>query len=154
MGFSTASLSYSMRNVVRGLHYQVGDPQGQMVTIVMGAVLDVLVDLRRGSPTFEKTVSVHLDADTPTQIYMPPGVAHGFCVLSDLAILHYKCTRVYDQSVERGLIWDDPDLAIDWPIAVPVISARDAAFPRLRDIAPDDLPRFGTTAGAQGGPGN
>jgi len=136
------NLSCSKANVVRGLHYQARDAQGQMVTIVAGRVHDVIVDLRRGSPTFGKHEAIVLDEATPRQIYMPPGVAHGFIVLSERAILHYKCSRYYNPETERGLRWNDPGLGISWPMADPILSPRDAAYPQLSDISADDLPQF------------
>lgn len=140
--FVQDSLSYSRLNVLRGMHYQIGDPQGQMVTVVKGRVLDVIADLRRGSPMFLKTEMVEIDSERLKQIYMPPGVAHGFLVLSEEAILHYKATRYYQPAIQRGIRWDDPDLAISWPVDKPILSDRDAAFPLLRDLDEGDFPPF------------
>lgn len=140
--FVQDNLSCSQKNVLRGLHYQADDAQGQMLTIVSGRVLDVIVDLRRGSATFGKHEAFVLEEAAPAQLYMPAGVAHGFCVLSELAVLHYKCTRYYNAATERGVRWNDPDLAIAWPSASPVLSPRDAAYPLLRDVPKSDFPRM------------
>ncbi len=138
--FVQDNISVSQANVLRGLHYQSREAQGQMVTIVRGRVFDVLVDLRCNSPTFGVAETIILDEANPRQIYMPAGVAHGFCVLSDTAVLHYKCTRYYNPDTERGLRWNDPDIAIAWPLASPILSERDAAYPTLREIPEDDFP--------------
>jgi dTDP-4-dehydrorhamnose 3,5-epimerase len=140
--FVQDNLSCSQKNVVRGLHFQADDAQGQMVTIVSGRVFDVLVDMRRGSATFGRHEAFILDDAAPRQLYAPAGVAHGFCVLSETAILHYKCTKYYNSATERGLRWNDPVLAIDWPVTSPILSPRDAAYPLLRDIPESDLPRM------------
>lgn len=136
------SSSYSKRSVIRGLHYQAHDPQGQMVTIGFGRAMDVIVDLRRGSPSFLRHEIVMLDYQRPLQVYMPPGVAHGFCVLSDLAILQYKATRYYSAQTQRGLRWNDPEIAIAWPEQNPIVSDRDAELPLLKDVPSDELPLF------------
>ena len=140
--FVQDNLSCSRMNVVRGLHYQASDAQGQMVTIVSGRVMDVLVDLRRDSPAFGKHEGFILEGAAPRQLYMPAGVAHGFCVLSEVAILHYKCTKYYNAATEHGVRSDDPDLAISWPLAAPILSRRDADYPLLRDVSDADLPRI------------
>jgi dTDP-4-dehydrorhamnose 3,5-epimerase len=138
--FVQDNLSCSAAQVLRGLHYQATDAQGQMVTIVAGRVFDVLVDLRRDSPAFGRHEGFILDEAAPRQLYMPPGVAHGFFVLSDVAILNYKCTKYYNAATERGVRWNDPDLAIRWPTTAPILSPRDEAYPLLRDIAHPDMP--------------
>jgi len=138
--FVQDNLSYSKKGVLRGLHFQKKHPQGQLVTIVSGIVYDVCLDIRKGSPTFGRWFGAELNADAPRQIYMPPGFAHGFCVLSDEAILHYKCTETYHHNDEGGIHWNDPDLAISWPLEKPFVSDRDDAFPRLKMLADDDLP--------------
>lgn len=134
------NLSYSTSNVLRGMHYQVNNPQSQIVTIIKGKVLDVIIDLRKSSSTFGHAITLELDEIKPRQIYMPPGIAHGFQVLGNEAVLHYMCSRYYDQTNECGVRWDDPDLAIEWPIKNPNISDRDNKFPLLTNILPDDLP--------------
>ncbi|MEJ2378419.1 MAG: dTDP-4-dehydrorhamnose 3,5-epimerase [Pseudolabrys sp.] len=115
-------------------------PQGHLVTLTSGRIFDVGVDLRPTSPTFAKWVAAELTADPPVQIYLPPGVAHGFCVLSDSAEIWYKCTDYYRPGDEGGLLWNDPDLAIVWPVDNPTVAARDAVLPRLKDIPRERLP--------------
>jgi len=132
--------SRSVRGVVRGLHFQVKRPQAQLVTILRGRVFDVAVDLRPQSPSFGKWYGTELNDEEPGQMYMAPGIAHGFYVLSDFADLHYKVSRCYDSQDDGGVVWNDPDIAIAWPTAAPKISPRDAAFPRLRDLRPNGLP--------------
>ncbi len=133
--------SRSGKGILRGLHFQVRRPQAQLVTVMRGRVFDVAVDLRRTSTTFGRWFGAELSDEGVCQMYMAPGFAHGFCVLSDCADLHYMVSRIYDHSDEGGLLWNDPDIGISWPLEMPVVSARDAAYPRLRDIAPDRLPR-------------
>ncbi len=135
--------SHSARGVLRGLHYQIERPQGKLVYVVRGEVFDVAVDLRAGSPTFGQWESVLLNDRDGRQVYVPPGFAHGFCVLSESADVIYKCTDVYHKSGERGIIWSDPDLGIDWPERNPSLSPKDRALPRLREILPADLPPRG-----------
>jgi dTDP-4-dehydrorhamnose 3,5-epimerase len=135
--------SRSVRHVVRGLHFQVRQPQAQIVTVLRGRVFDVAVDLRQGSPTFGRWFGIELSDEGPRQLYMAPGFAHGFGVLSDFADLHYKVSRIYAPGDEGGLLWNDPDLGIRWPIEAPIISPRDAAFPPLRGLNPERLPHFG-----------
>jgi dTDP-4-dehydrorhamnose 3,5-epimerase len=132
--------SFSQHHVLRGMHYQVHHPQGHLVTVVHGTVFDVGVDLRPQSPTFGSWLGFTLSADEPSQIYWPPGIAHGFCVLSKEAEILYKCTNFYYSDDEGGLLWNDPDIGIEWPITSPIVKERDAAFPRLRDIPPTQLP--------------
>lgn len=132
--------SRSVKDVLRGLHYQIQRPQAQIVTVMRGRIFDVTVDLRSGSATFGKWFGVELSDDGPRQIYMPPGFAHGFCVLSDWADLHYKVSRFYDPKDEGGLLWDDADIGIKWPIDKPNISSRDASYPKLKKLTRDMLP--------------
>jgi dTDP-4-dehydrorhamnose 3,5-epimerase len=138
--FVQDNFSRSTVGVLRGLHYQVRHPQAQIVTVLRGAIFDVIVDLRRGSAMFGRSCAVELSDMGPRQLYMPPGVAHGFCVLSDIVDLHYKVSRLYDPSDEAGLSWNDPALGIDWPLSSPRISDRDAAFPHLNELTIDQLP--------------
>ena len=133
--------SRTAQGFVRGLHFQVRHPQAQIVTLVRGRIFDVAVDLRAGSRTFGRWFGIELDDDRPRQLYMAPGFAHGFCVLSDWADVHYKVSRHYDASDCGGLRWDDPDVAIDWPLATPRLAARDAAYPLLRELVPAQLPQ-------------
>jgi dTDP-4-dehydrorhamnose 3,5-epimerase len=133
--FVQSNQSRSMRGTLRGLHWQEGrHPQAKLIRVVVGEVFDVAVDVRPGSSTFGRWVGVTLSADNFRQLYIPIGFAHGFCVLSDVAELAYQCSDIYDPASERGLMWNDPDLAIDWPITNPVLSPRDTAHPSLRTL--------------------
>jgi dTDP-4-dehydrorhamnose 3,5-epimerase len=134
--------SRSRKGVLRGLHFQVRRPQAQLLTLMRGSVFDVVVDLRRGSSTFGQWFGIELGEAGPRQIYMAPGFAHGFCVLSDWADLHYKVTQQYDPSDEGGLLWNDPRVGIKWPIADPLVSIRDSAYPLLRDLSASQLPDY------------
>jgi dTDP-4-dehydrorhamnose 3,5-epimerase len=134
--------SRSKRGVLRGLHYQLGQPQGKLVRAVRGSIFDVAADVRVGSPTFGKWVGVTLDDDRKQSLWIPPGFAHGFCALSEEADVAYKTTDFYSPSEERGIIWNDPLLNIDWPIDDPVVAARDLAFGTL-SATREDLPRYG-----------
>jgi dTDP-4-dehydrorhamnose 3,5-epimerase len=134
--------SRSNKGILRGLHFQVRRPQAQLVTVMRGTVFDVAVDLRPGSKTFAQWFGAELSDEGACQMYMAPGFAHGFCVLSDVADLHYMVGRVYDHSDEGGLLWNDPDIGIRWPVAAPLVSARDAAYPKLRELGPEKLPHL------------
>jgi dTDP-4-dehydrorhamnose 3,5-epimerase len=130
--------SLSARHVLRGIHYQLLRPQGKLVRVVTGAVLDVAVDLRRSSPTFGQWVAHELTQDTHDMLWIPPGFGHGFIVLSESACFHYKCTDLYVAEDEHVIAWDDADLRIDWrlPAGVqPILSERDRVAPRFRDAA-------------------
>ena len=133
--------SRSRRGVVRGLHFQRERPQGKLVEVVRGEIWDVVVDLRAESPTFGEWQAHPLSGDEPRQLWVPPGLAHGFAVLSDEADVLYKCTDVYRPDDEGGVAWDDPDLAIPWPVEAPLLSEKDRAFPPLAALGPADLPR-------------
>lgn len=135
--------SRSTLGVVRGLHYTIKRPQAQTVYVSNGKIFDVAVDLRRNSPTFGRGFGVIIDGDDPSMLYLPPGFAHGFCVLSARADVHYKVTHVYEADDEAGLYWNDPVLGVDWPVTDPSLKARDAAFPLLADIPSDRLPQVG-----------
>ncbi|MBF2085713.1 dTDP-4-dehydrorhamnose 3,5-epimerase [Thermoleptolyngbya sp. C42_A2020_037] len=125
--------SRSMQNVLRGLHYQIQQPQGKLVRVIQGAIFDVAVDLRRQSPTFAQWVGWELSAENRRQIWVPPGFAHGFVVLSETAEVLYKATDYYAPQHERCIRWDDPDLAIAWPLqSSPILSAKDEAGQPLR----------------------
>jgi dTDP-4-dehydrorhamnose 3,5-epimerase len=126
--------SRSVRGTIRGLHFQIRRPQGKLVRVIAGEIFDVAVDVRRGSPTFGRWVGFTLSAADFRQSYIPPGFAHGFCVLSEIAEVEYKCTQPYDPADERGIAWNDPHLAIDWPIRKPLLSDRDARLPSLADV--------------------
>jgi dTDP-4-dehydrorhamnose 3,5-epimerase len=123
--------SRSTSGTLRGLHLQVGRPQGKLIQVIEGEVFDVAVDVRRGSPTFGRWLSIVLTAESFRQYYIPPGFAHGFCVLSPVAQVEYKCTDFYDPTTEIGIAWNDPSLAIQWPIAEPLLSPRDQKHPTL-----------------------
>jgi len=133
--------SRSGRGTLRGLHAQIRRPQGKLVRAVDGEVFDVAVDLRRGSPTFGRWVGDRLSGENFRQLWIPPGFAHGFCVLSETVHLEYKCTDFYDASDEIAIAWNDPEIGIDWPLDAPTLSAKDAAAPRLADVLPP-LPSF------------
>jgi dTDP-4-dehydrorhamnose 3,5-epimerase len=126
--------SKSSGGTLRGLHLQLRRPQGKLVRVIDGEIFDVGVDVRPGSPTFGRWVGATLSADNFKQLYVPPGFAHGFCVLSSTAEVEYKCTTVYDRSDEIGIAWNDPALAIKWPIDQPTLSVRDQQLPQLAHI--------------------
>ncbi len=128
--------SRSARGVLRGLHYQIERPQGKLVMVTKGAVFDVAVDIRKDSPTFGQWFGSELNDENHHQLYVPPGFAHGFCVLSEQADFLYKCTETYAPELERSIIWNDPDIAVAWPLEAPSLSARDAQAPRLKDVPP------------------
>jgi len=134
--------SRSMKFVLRGLHFTVKKPQAQIVTVMRGRIFDVAVDLRPGSPTFGRWCGAELSEEGPRQLYMGPGFAHGFCVLSEMADLHYKVSQYYDPADEAGLLWNDPDIGINWPVAAPLVSSRDAAYPTLCKLNREHLPRM------------
>ena len=132
--FAQSNHSRSPRGVLRGLHYQKRPKaQAKLVRVVMGEVFDVAVDLRRGSPTFGAWVGMSLSADNQKMIYIPQGFAHGFCVVSEEAEVMYMTTEEYSPSHEAGVIWNDPELAIRWPVAAPELADRDRGWPKLRD---------------------
>ena len=132
--------SRSRQGVLRGLHFQVQNPQGKLVEVLDGRLYDVVVDVRPGSETFGRWEGFTLDASDRTQLWVPPGLAHGFCVISEQVDFLYKCTALYDPSDEGGVAYDDPDLGIAWPHPAPVLSDKDRALPRVRDLAPEQLP--------------
>jgi dTDP-4-dehydrorhamnose 3,5-epimerase len=141
--FVQDNVSFSRKGVLRGLHYQNPQSQGKLVQVMSGEVFDVAVDIRVGSPTFGKSVGEILSEKNHRQMYIPPGMAHGFCVLSDTVLFAYKCTDTYNAAAEGGIFWNDPDLGINWPIRQPVLSPKDEKYPRLRDVPKDRLPMFG-----------
>ncbi|PKH31878.1 dTDP-4-dehydrorhamnose 3,5-epimerase [Shewanella sp. ALD9] len=126
--------SRSSQGVLRGLHFQKTKPQGKLVTVTDGEVFDVAVDLRPGSETFGQHEAIILTGQNKLQFYVPPGFAHGFCVLSDTADFQYKCTDYYDPSDESGLLWNDPSLQIQWPLSKPLLSDKDSIQPTLEAI--------------------
>jgi len=132
--------SRSIKGVLRGLHFQVNHPQGKLVRITNGEVFDVAVDIRRGSPYFGKWVGVILSSENHRQLWVPPGFAHGFCVLSEQVDFQYKCTDYYYPEDEGSVIWNDPDIGIEWPIEHPVLSEKDAMAKPLKEIPENKLP--------------
>jgi dTDP-4-dehydrorhamnose 3,5-epimerase len=135
------NLSWSRRGVLRGLHYQWPNPQGKLVYVLSGEIFDVAVDIRVGSPTFGAWAGFTLSSADMRQLYIPPGYAHGFCVVSEEALVAYKCTERYHAECDANLAWDDPDVGIEWPIDSPILSDKDRLAPRLRDISEARLPR-------------
>jgi dTDP-4-dehydrorhamnose 3,5-epimerase len=131
--FVQDSLSRSSRGVLRGLHFQNPNAQGKLVSAMAGTVFDVVVDVRRGSPMFGEWVGTELSSDNRVQLWIPPGFAHGFCVLSDSADLLYKFTAHYDPPSERAIRWDDPEIGIVWPISDPIVSPKDRKAPLFKD---------------------
>jgi len=129
--FVQDNYSRSIRNTLRGLHFQEPHAQGKLVQVFQGAVFDVAVDIRVGSPTFKKWFGIELSSENKYQLWIPPGFAHGFCVTSDTADFCYKCTDFYFADAERCILWNDPDLAIEWPVKEPILSKKDASAPRL-----------------------
>lgn len=140
--FVQGNVSRSSQGVLRGLHYQWPNPQGKYVSVLEGEVWDVAVDIRRHSPTFGKWTGVLLSAENRRHIWIPEGFAHGFVALSEHALFTYLCTATYDPAADSNLRWDDPALGIDWPVAEPLLSAKDAVAPRLADIPLERLPRY------------
>lgn len=140
--FVQDNVSLSQRGALRGLHFQHPNAQGKLVYVLHGEVFDVVADVRLGSPTFGRWEGVVLSAENRRQLYIPEGFAHGFCVTSDSALFVYKCTDFYAPQAERGVRWDDPDLGIVWPVREPLLSAKDTAHPRLKDIPPEWLPLY------------
>ena len=136
------NVSRSARGVLRGLHYQWPGPQGKLVSVLEGAVWDVAVDIRRGSPTFGRWTAAELGADSHRLFWIPPGYAHGFCVLSQHATFMYQCTTLYAAAADAGVRWNDDDLGITWPLTTPILSAKDSIAPRLREIDPARLPVY------------
>jgi dTDP-4-dehydrorhamnose 3,5-epimerase len=133
--------SCSAPGTLRGLHYQLHHPQGKLIRVLRGAIFDVAVDIRTGSPTFGRWVGVELSADNKRQLYVPPGFAHGFCVPSEASEVEYKCTDFYAAEDERGVAWNDPAIGIAWPVTNPLLSEKDRGF---KPLTPDrtDLPSY------------
>ena len=140
--FVQDNLSLSARGILRGLHLQHPHDQGKLCSVLEGEVFDVAVDVRSGSPTFSQWEAVTLSSENKRQLYVPPGFAHGFVVLSERALFSYKCTDFYSGPSELGVAWDDPDLGIEWPVDAPQLSEKDSKNPRLRDIPTEKLPRY------------
>lgn len=134
--------SHSIRDTLRGLHYQLRHPQAKLVFAISGEIYDVAVDIRKGSPAFGQSVGVKLSGKNGRQIYVPEGFAHGFCVLSETADVMYKCTDFYTPGDEYGILWSDPALGIEWPVEHPLLSEKDSKCPKLSDAPGSDLPDY------------
>lgn len=137
--FVQDNISVSRRGALRGLHCQNPNAQGKLVSVLQGEVFDVAVDLRQSSPTFGKWHGLHLSSDNKRQFFIPAGFAHGFAVLSDSAMFHYKCTDMYSPKDELTIRWDDPEIGIQWPLTNPTLSAKDMKGLRLRDVPKERL---------------
>ena len=137
--FVQDNISFSRRGTLRGLHFQNPTPQGKLVSVLQGEVFDVAVDIRRSSPTFGRWHGVTLSGENKRQLFIPPGFAHGFLVLSETAMFYYKCTDYYAPKDELAIRWNDPDLAIQWPVKDPILSERDAKAPLLREVPRERL---------------
>ena len=134
LNFVQDNHSQSQKNVLRGLHFQKENPQGKLVRVVRGEVFDVAVDIRKDSSTYGKWVGVILSEDNKSQLWIPPGLAHGFLVMSDIADFEYKCTNYYDPNSERCLLWNDPTVNINWPISTPILSEKDKLGKTLQEL--------------------
>jgi dTDP-4-dehydrorhamnose 3,5-epimerase len=139
LSFVQDNVSMSRRGILRGLHFQNPTPQAKLVSVWQGEVFDVAVDIRKSSPTFGRWHGIHLSAENKRQFFIPPGFAHGFLVLSETALFHYKCTGFYSPTDEMAIRWNDPDLNIGWPISDPVVSEKDAKGLFFRDLPRDRL---------------
>ena len=137
--FVQDNLSSSRKGTLRGLHYQYPHTQAKLAMVIQGEVLDLIVDIRKNSPTFGKWFGITLSAENKRQLFVPQGFAHGFCVLSNTAIFSYKCSDFYAPDCEKGILWSDPDINIDWPIENPILSDKDQQYPRLKDVDRDEL---------------
>lgn len=140
--FVQDNLSYSARSTLRGLHYQYPNAQAKLVQALKGEIYDVAVDIRQGSPSFGQWAGAHLSDENKNQLFIPQGFAHGFCVISDTALVVYKCSSFYAPESEKGIFWSDPDIGIDWPVKDPLLSPKDSHSPCLKDIPPDCLPEY------------
>ncbi|HEY4185040.1 MAG TPA: dTDP-4-dehydrorhamnose 3,5-epimerase [Polyangia bacterium] len=140
--FVQDNLSRSSRGVVRGMHLQNPFPQDKLVSVPLGEVFDVVVDVRVGSPRFGQWVGVTLSGDNKRQLFIPAGFAHGFCVTSEDVLFAYKCSDTYHPETELGFVWNDAEVGITWPVAGTALSKKDAAYPRLAEIAPERLTRY------------
>lgn len=136
------NVSRSARDVLRGLHYQWPNPQAKLVSVLEGEVYDVAVDIRHGSPTFGNWVGVMLSAENHRHLWIPEGFAHGFCVVSEFATFTYQCSTLYDPTADRAIHWNDGDIAVDWPVSRPLLSAKDLRAPFLGEVSADQLPTF------------
>ena len=137
--FVQDNLSFSVKGTLRGLHFQIRKPQAKLVQALTGEIFDVAVDIRPVSPTYGKWYGIRLSEKNRFQMFIPEGFAHGFCVLSDSAYFHYKCSAYYDSQDEGGILWSDQTVAIDWPVDDPIISSKDCRLPKLSDLPPAQL---------------
>lgn len=142
LAFVQTNVSRSARGVLRGLHYQWPNPQGKLVSVLDGEVYDVAVDIRVGSPTFGRWAAAMLSADNKRHFWIPEGFAHGFAVLSEQATFVYQCTALYDAAADAGIRWNDGEVGVDWPLAQPSLSDKDAKAPFLADVPRERLPIF------------
>ena len=140
--FVQSNVSRSAKGVLRGLHYQWPHPQGKFVSVLEGEVFDVAGDIRRGSPHFGQWFGAMLTAENKRHMWIPEGFAHGFCVVSDYATFSYQCTALYDAKADAGVLWNDPAIGIDWPIAEPQLSDKDLKAPLLKDVPEHRLPEL------------
>jgi dTDP-4-dehydrorhamnose 3,5-epimerase len=140
--FVQDNISFSVKGTLRGLHYQYPHAQAKLVQALQGEIFDVAVDIRKGSPTFGRWAGAVLSSENRRQLYVPEGFAHGFCVLSESALFMYKCSDYYSPRDEGGLLWNDTDLGIDWPVRDPILSPRDAVLERLGRLDPNRLPIY------------
>lgn len=140
--FVQDNVSFSRQAVLRGLHYQHPHPQGKLISVLQGSVFDVVVDIRRASPTFGQWLGVELSEQNGQQMFIPGGFAHGYLVTSETAVFHYKCTDFYRPECEGSIRWNDPSLGIEWPITSPILSVKDAQAPTIAQIPEERLPRW------------
>ena len=138
--FVQDNMSSSKKSALRGLHYQFPHTQAKLVQVIQGEVLDVIVDIRQKSPTFGQWAGVTLSAENNRQFFVPEGFAHGYCVLSETALFTYKCSDFYAPDCEKGILWCDPDINIDWPIKNPILSDKDQLYPCLKNVDRKELP--------------
>jgi len=140
--FVQDNVSFSQKGILRGLHFQNPGAQAKLVQVLSGEAFDVAVDVRVGSPTFGQWFGVKLCGDNHKQMFIPEGFAHGYCVLSQTAVFSYKCNEYYSPQAELGIIYNDPDIGIDWPVSEPILSEKDSAYSQLKNIPQDKLPRY------------
>jgi len=140
--FVQDNLSYSVRGALRGLHYQYPHDQAKLVQVIRGEIFDVILDVRRDSPTFGQWTGINLSDENNRQFYVPEGFAHGFCVLSETALVHYKCSEFYAPECEGGILWCDASVGVNWPISTPLLSDKDRGYPCLNDIPKNRLPVY------------
>ncbi len=139
--FVQDNISYSKKNTLRGLHFQINNPQAKLVQVIYGEIYDVAVDLRANSPQFGEWFGVLLSGKNRKQLYIPEGFAHGFCVISETATFSYKCSDFYNPSDEGGIIWSDSEIKIDWPVKNPVLSQKDTKYKQLSQLDSHELPK-------------